>query len=158
MQIKVKAQVRALFKAQVKVQVKVLIFDKAPTAILAEYSDYNNIFSTKYTVDLLKHTKIYNHAIKLEKSKQLSFDLIYSLKPVELETLKIYIKTILANSFIWSFKSLTIAFILFNRKPNKSFCLYIDHWGFNNITIKNQYLLFLIGKLLDWLSWAKRFT
>ena len=40
------------------------------------------------------------HAIELEKGKQPSFGLIYSLRPVELEILKTYIKTNLANSFI----------------------------------------------------------
>ena len=45
------------------------------------------------------------HAIKLEKDKQLLFGPIYSLGPVELETLKTYIKTNLANGFIQPFKS-----------------------------------------------------
>ena len=34
----------------------------------------------------------------------------------------------------------------------------MDYRGLNNITIKNQYLLPLISKLLDWLGWAKRFS
>ena len=34
----------------------------------------------------------------------------------------------------------------------------MDSQGFNNITIKKQYPLPLIGKLLDQLDWAKRFT
>ena len=46
------------------------------------------------------------HAIKLEEGKQLSFRSFYSLGLVELETLKIYIKTNLANGFIQTSKSL----------------------------------------------------
>ena len=38
----------------------------------------------------------------LKKYKQPSIRPIYSLKQVELEILKIYIETNLANSFIWS--------------------------------------------------------
>ena len=49
---------------------------------------------------LLKHTRINNHVLKLEKGKQLLFNLIYSLGPVELEILKTYIKINLANGFI----------------------------------------------------------
>ena len=77
------------------------------------------------------------HAIKLEKGKQSPFRLIYSLGLVELETLKNYIKTILANSFIQPFKSPAGASILFNRKPDKSFHLCVDYQSLNNITIKN---------------------
>ena len=98
------------------------------------------------------------HTIKLEKSKQPLFGSIYSLSSVELETLKIYIKTNLANGFIRLSKSPAKAPIFFDWKPNESFRLCVDYRGFNNISIKNQYLLPLISKLLDWLGQAKRFT
>ena len=39
-------------------------------------------------------------AIKLKEGKQPTFGSIYILGPIELETLKIYIETNLANSFI----------------------------------------------------------
>ena len=68
---------------------------------------------------------------------------------MELETLKTYIKTNLANGFIRPSKSPTRAPIFFNWKPDESFCLCVDYWGLNNITIKNQYLLPLIGESLD---------
>ena len=45
----------------------------------------------EYIVELSKHTRINDYAIKLKKGKQLLFRLIYSLEPVELETLKINI-------------------------------------------------------------------
>ena len=104
---------------------------------MAEYSNYSNVFSAKNTVELLKNSKMNEHAIELEKDKQLSFRLIYSLAQVELEILKIYIKTNLANKFIWSSKYLTEALIFFDQKPNKSLCFCIDYQNFNNITIKN---------------------
>ena len=98
------------------------------------------------------------HTIKLEESKQPSFGLIYSLGPVELETLKTYIETNLANSFIRPFKSPAGVPILFDRKPDRSLSLCMDYQGLNNITIKNQYPLPLIGKSLDRLGWVKQFT
>ena len=81
-------------------QVGVLLFDKAPTEIPAEYSDYSNIFSAKNVAKFPKNTGINKHAIKLKKDKQLLFGPIYSLGLVELEILKTYIKTNLANGFI----------------------------------------------------------
>ena len=89
------------------------------------------------------------YTIKQEEGKQLLFESIYSLGPVELGTLKPYIETNLANSLIRPSKSLIEASILFNRKTDKSFCFCVNHWGFNNLIIKNQYLLFLIDLSLD---------
>ena len=98
------------------------------------------------------------HAIELEKSKQPPFGLIYSLGPVELETLKTYIETNLANGFIQPSKSPVGAPILFDQKPDGSLRLCVDYWGLNNITVKNQYRLPLIDELLNWLGRTKRFT
>ena len=88
---------------------------------------------------------------------QLHYQPIYILGPVEFETLKIYIKTNLANSFIRALKSLVSALILFIRKPNGSFCLCVNYRGLNNLTIKNRYLLPLISKSLNRLAQAKQF-
>ena len=82
----------------------------------------------------------------LEESKQLLFGPIYSLGQMELETLKIYIKINLASSFIRPFQSPVGAHILFDRKPDRSLRLCVDYQGLNNITIKNQYPLLLIGE------------
>ena len=113
------------FKKQV--QVETLLFNKALTKVLAEYFDYNNIFSTKYVVKLSENTGMNEHTIKLEEDKQLLFGPIYSLRVVELETLKIYIKTNLANDFIQLFKATARALILFNKKPNRNFYLCVDY-------------------------------
>ena len=67
------------------------------------------------------------YAIKLEKGKQPSFGLIYSLRLVELEILKTYIEINLANGFIQPSKSPTGASILFDRKSDGSLCLYVDY-------------------------------
>ena len=134
-QIKTKVYIDA--QGQSGAQVEVLLFNKAPIEIPTEYSDYSNVFSTENATELLENTGINEHAIKLEEDKQPSFGPIYSLGLVEWETLKTYIKTILANSFIHHSISSKGAPILFDRKQDASFCLYMDYWGFNNITIKN---------------------
>ena len=56
-------------------------------------------FNRKYK-KILKHIRINDYIIKLEKDKQSFFRLIYSLKSVELKTLKIYIGINLTNGFI----------------------------------------------------------
>ena len=138
-------------------QVGTLLFDEAPTEVPAEYSDYSNVFSAENVVELSENTGINEHAIELEEGKQPPFRPIYCLRPVELETLKTYIKTNLANGFIRPFKSPAGAPILFDRKPDGSLRLCVDYWGLNNITIKNQYPLPLISESLDQLGRAKRF-
>ena len=86
-------------------QVGALLFDKAITEVLAEYSNYNNVFLAKNTVELSENTGINKYIIKPKEGKQPLFGLIYSLGPVKLETLKTYIKTNLANGFIQLSKS-----------------------------------------------------
>lgn len=134
---------------------KAQIADKAPITLLIEYSNFTDVFSKKSAVVLLEHTEIKTHAIDLEESKQPYYGLIYSLRPVELETLKIYIENNLANHFIRLFMSSARTPIWFNKKPDGSLWLYINYQGFNNITIKNQYLLLLVSKFLDQLGHTK---
>ena len=98
------------------------------------------------------------YTIELEEGKQPLFGPIYSLGPIELETLKTYIKTNLANGFIRPSKSLAGVPILFDWKLNGSLRLCVDCRSLNNITIKNRYPLPLIGESLDWLGRVRRFT
>ena len=95
------------------------------------------MFSKESAAVLLEHTKINTHIIDLEKDKKSPYGPIYSLRLVELETLKIYIKTNLTNSFICPSKSFAGVPILFDKKPNKSFWLCVNYQGLNNIMIKN---------------------
>ena len=139
-------------------QISGLIAKKAPTKVPAEYSDFTDVFSPELATELPEHTEINTHAIDLEEGKQPPYGPIYSLGPVELKTLKTYIETNLANGFICPSKSLAGAPILFDKKPDGSLRLCVDYQGLNNITIKNRYPLPLVGKSLDCLSRAKRFT
>lgn len=71
------------------------------------------LFLEKLAAELSKHTGINNHAINLEEGKQPLYGSIYSLGPMELKILKIYIKTNLINGFIHPSKSSASAPILF---------------------------------------------
>ena len=89
---------------------------KIPT----KYSDFLNVFLEKKASILPKVTKLNQHAIELKESQQPPYGSIYSLDPVEFETLKTYIKINLANGFIRPLKLPTGALILFVRKLNGS--------------------------------------
>ena len=123
-----------------------------------KYSDFANVFSEAKALVLPERTKLNEHAINLEDGKQPPYGPIYSLGPVKLETLKTYIETHLKTGFIQPSKSPAGAPILFDKKPDGSLRLCVDYRGLNNLTIKNQYPLPLIGESLDRLSRAKRFT
>ena len=141
-----------------QVQVTALQQDKAPTKIPLEYPDYADFFSSYLAMELSENTDINKHAIELIQSKQSPYRPIYSLGPMELETLKAYTKTHLKTGFSRPSISPASAPIFFDKKPDKILRLCIDYQGLNNLTIKNWYPLPLIGKSLDQLGHAKRFT
>ena len=97
-------------------QVSNLIAKEALTKVSAKYLDFADIFFLDLASELLEHTGINNHAIELVNGQQPFYGPIYSLKSVELETLKAYIETNLANRFIRASKSPVGAPILFNWK------------------------------------------
>lgn len=68
--------------------------------IPAKYLDFSNVFLEEKALVLPKISELNQHTIMLQKDKQLSYCLIYSLEPIEFETLKTYIETNLANTFI----------------------------------------------------------
>ena len=139
-----------------KAQMASLIAEKLQ--IPSEYSDFSNIFLEEKASILPEAIELNLHAIKLQEGQQPLYGPIYSLGPVELETLKTYIETNLANGFIRPSKSPAGAPILFVGKPDGSLRLCVDYRGLNNLTIKNRYPLPLIGESLDRLGRAKRFT
>ncbi len=140
-----------------RAQIAHLKADEALTKVPSKYADFADVFSPKLAAELPKHTKINDYTIELVDDWQPPYGPIYSLGPVELETLKAYIENNLANNFIRSFRSPGGAPILFDKKPDGSLRLYVDYQGLNHLTIKNQYPLRLVRELLDWLGRARRF-
>ena len=121
-------------------QISGLIAEEAPTKISAKFSDFADIFSPNLASELSKHTGINDSTIELvDGYQQPPYGPIYSLKPIELKTLKAYIETNLANGFIRPFKSPANTPILFDRKSDSFLQLCINYRDFNNLTIKNWY-------------------
>ena len=51
-------------------QISGLITEEAPTKVLAEYSDFADVFSPDLASELPKHTRFNNHTIELVDSQQ----------------------------------------------------------------------------------------
>ena len=98
-----------------------LIVNKALIKIFDKYVDFADIFSSDLVSKLFKHTGINNYAIQLVDGQQPPYKPIYYKELVELETLKAYIKTNLANRFIRPSKSPAGAPILYKQKSNSFF-------------------------------------
>ena len=78
-----------------------------------KYTNFSGFFFKESGAVLLNLSGINKHATDPKRDKHPLYGPIYSLGPVELETLKTYIETNLANGFIQPFKFPTKAFILF---------------------------------------------
>lgn len=116
---------------------------------MIKYQDYAYVFSLKLVIEQPKNTSSNKYAIDLIEDKQLPYGPIYILSPIELETLKTYIKTNLKSEFIQTSMSLDRAPIFFDKKSDGSFCLYVNYQGLNNFTIKKRYLLSFVWNFLD---------
>ena len=103
-----------------------LLFAKKVT-VLAKYLDYANVFLKKSANVFSEQTRTNKHAIELEEGKQTPYRPIYSLGLFELKIFKNYIKTNLANNFIWASKLPASTPILFVCKLNCSFCLCVNY-------------------------------
>ena len=74
-------------------QISGLIAKKAPTKVLVKYLDFANIFSPDLASKLPEYTGINYHTIELVNGQQPSYRPIYSLRSMELKTLKACIET-----------------------------------------------------------------
>lgn len=54
------------------------ITNKVPVKVFKEYVEYIDVFSKKTTVELLEYTRINDHPINIEESKQPLYGLIYN--------------------------------------------------------------------------------
>ena len=72
-------------------------------------------------MELLENTGMNEYAIELVEGKQVPYGPIYILSPLELESLKSYIKSHLKTGFIRHSKSSADAPILFTKSPTAAF-------------------------------------
>ena len=72
-------------------QIAALKQDETFIKVSSKYTNYADVFSFDLAIKLPENIGINNYAIKLEKRKQPLYRPIYSLGPIKLKTLKIYI-------------------------------------------------------------------
>ena len=102
-------------------QIAGLIAKKALIKVAVEYTDFADVFSLNLASKLPKHTGIDDYIIKLFNSQQPLYGIIHGLKPINLETLKVNIKTNLVKEFIKLSKSSARAPIFFDQKSDRFF-------------------------------------
>ena len=59
----IQKQEKILVYSKKQAHIRALIFDKALTKVLAQYSNYSNVYSAENTRELLENTRINKHAI-----------------------------------------------------------------------------------------------
>ena len=111
----------------IRAQIAHLKADKAFTEVPNKYVNFVDIFLPKLAIKRPKHIRMNNYIIELVDDWQLSYGFIYSLRPVELKTLKVYIENNLTNNFIKLFKFPAKVLIFFNKKLDDSLKLYVDY-------------------------------
>lgn len=110
-----------------KIQLVSFYIDETLVTILSKYSKFADVSFSKSVIELPKHTRVNNYTIDLVKSQQSFYGLIYNLEQVELELLKIYIKSNLANNFICFFKYLAGTLIPFVKKSDSNFWIFVEY-------------------------------
>jgi hypothetical protein len=84
-----------------------------------KYTEFVEVFSKNKAKTLAPRRSI-DHAIDLEPGNKIPYGRIYNLSEVELNTLKAFIKTNLANWFIQRSSSPAAALIFFAKKKDGS--------------------------------------
>jgi len=135
------------------------LVDAAPnlSSVPEAYHNFANDFNKAKASVLAPHWE-YNLEIELEEGAPLPPGRLYSLSPVELETLWAFINENLHFGFIRPTSSSHAAPVLFVKKKDGSLRLCVNYRGLNEISKKDRYPLPLISDLLNSPSWAKVYT
>ena len=128
------------------------------TKLLREYYKFTILFFwEKFNKLPLYH--LYNHIILLLSDKKSLKGFLYNIfRDNELLVLQKYLKKHLFKSFIQVSLSLTVFSVIFVKKSKSDLYLCIDYCDFNNLTVKNHYLLLLIRETLNLLTLSVIFT
>lgn len=108
-----------------------------PIKVKVKYFDYADICPFDLAMELPENTRMNKYVIVLIDGKQPLYGSIYALNSMDLKTLKTYIKIYLKTGFIRPSNFPTGAPLLFAKKPNESFCLYVNYLELKNLIIKN---------------------
>ena len=121
------------------------------------YHKYKDIFA-KETFDELPPCQPWDHTIELFPGNHKVNCKTYNLTIAEQKELDNFLEENLSTSCIWPSKSQFTSAFFFVKKKDGKLRPVQDYRKLNDITVKNQYPLLLISKLIDKLKNAKYYT
>ena len=121
------------------------------------YHEYKDVF-VKETFDELPLYWPWDHTIELLPGNHKVDCKTYNLTTAEQKELDNFLEENLSTGHIWPSKSQFTSAFFFVKKKDSKLHLIQDYWKLNDITVKNQYLLLLISKLIDKLKNTKHYT
>ena len=113
------------------------------------YKKWTFLFRKEASAKALFKHQSWDHEIRLESEKQLTFESIYTLFSKKLKELRKYLKINERKKFIRKSQSFAEHSILFVSKKDEKLRLCVDYRKLNEITIKNRYSLFNIEEFQD---------
>ena len=120
------------------------------------FKDLAQMFFEILLNNLNTHDQI-KHSINLVKKKTSRIDCIYNMSQNKFVVFWNYIANVLKKNWIRFFNKSTEAFVLFVKKFNDNLRFCVDYWKFNEIIIKNKYLLSFLLKMLKRFAKARKF-
>ncbi len=124
--------------------------------ILFAIQDFKKVFSKILSDSLNTHDQI-KHLIDLMKNKIFCIKFIYKMTWDELAVIRDYLNSMLKKKWIHSSSNSAKASVLFVKKLNESLCLCMNYHDLNEITVKNNYSLFLLSETLNHFTHARHF-
>ena len=124
--------------------------------MLKFFKDLAQIFFKMLSNNLNTHDQI-EHLIDFIKEKTSRIDCVYNMSQDEFITFRNYIANVLKKNWIRFFNESIEAFVLFIKKFDDSLRLCVDYRKFNEIIIKNKYLLLFLSKMLKRFAKARKF-
>ena len=127
-------------------------------ALPRKHERWRKLFQEELSAAALPQHKPWDHEIRLEPGKQLTFGPLYPMSAKELETLREYLDKNEKKGFIRKSQSPAGYPVLFVPKKDENLRFCVDYRKLNDITVKNRYPLPNISELQDRLEGAKWFT
>ncbi len=124
--------------------------------ILSAIQDFKKVFSEILSDSLNMHDQM-KHFIDLMKNKMSCIEFIYKMTWNELAVIRDYLNSTLKKKWIHSSSSFAEASVLFVKKLNESLHLCVNYHDLNEITVKNNYSLFLLSEMLNHFAHARHF-
>lgn len=131
--------------------------DKKPLPLSSYIQDFESMFAKEESNVFLEHCQ-WDYAIELIPGLEPKSSKMYSLSSTEQVELDTFLSKNLKTAHICFSKLFMAAFVFFIKKKDGLLWLVQDYYTLNSVTVKNQYLLPLILKLVSQLKKAKYFT